>query len=120
MVKYKNIVKYVETISRSEYILFVIEYLQGFTLFEYLKIYRSIKNGYVHQNVIQYFLKQIVKGVNYMCQQNCMHRDLKLDNIMVSFEGDETLPLSYIERNYEILTLTLTFKEKNQIFLDHL
>ena len=101
--KYKNIVKYVETISRSEYILFVIEYLQGFTLFEYLKIYRSIKNGYVHQNVIQYFLKQIVEGVNYMYQQNCMHRNLKLDNIMVSFEGDETLPLSYIERNYEIL-----------------
>ena len=101
--KYKNIVKYVETIYTSKYILFVIEYLQGFTLFEYLKIYRSIKNGYVHQNVIQYFLKQIVKGVNYMCQQNCMHRDLKLDNIMVSFEGDETLPLSYIERNYEIL-----------------
>ena len=101
--KYKNIVKYVETIYTSKYILFVIEYLQGFTLFEYLKIYRKIKNGYVHQNVIQYFLKQIVKGVNYMCQQNCMHRDLKLDNIMVSFEGDETLPLSYIERNYEIL-----------------
>ena len=40
--KHKNIVKYVETISRSEYILFVIEYLQGFTLFEYLKIYRKI------------------------------------------------------------------------------
>ena len=93
-----NVIKYIETISAEEYLLFVLEYCNANTLDEFINIYKD-KMGCIHPNFIQHVLKQIVEGINYMHDQQCMHRDLKCQNIMVTFKGEEKVPSSFTERD---------------------
>jgi serine/threonine protein kinase len=41
------------------------------------------KEGKLSEEVAQTFLKQIVKGMRYCHQNNLIHRDLKLENVLL-------------------------------------
>ena len=40
------------------------------------------------EEIVQYLMKQIVDAIRYIHSQRIIHRDLKLENIMVSFNND--------------------------------
>ena len=38
-----------------------------------------------NEKEVQYLLKQIIEGMLYMSQKRILHKDLKLDNILIHF-----------------------------------
>ena len=61
------------------------EYINGGTLSDYLSSYKLKTGKPFSQKMIQHFVKQIVQGLIYIHSKNIIHRDLKLDNILLSF-----------------------------------
>ncbi len=64
----------------SENYYLVIEYMAGKYFFEYLA-----KRDYIfHEDVAKLIIFQIMLGVRYLHNLGIVHRDLKLENIMMS------------------------------------
>ena len=85
MVKHPNIVKYEDfKISQNNFYL-VTEYINGGSLKSNLIRYMSIYRKPFSEEIVQYLMRQIVDVVKYLHFNNIIHRDLKLDNILVNF-----------------------------------
>ena len=83
---HKNIVKLHEVIKRDKNIYIIMEYINGGTLLDYLTSYKKMHNDKPFpQKIIQYFLKQIVDGLIHIHSKNVLHRDIKLENILLNF-----------------------------------
>ena len=75
-----NIMKLYEVIDSSKYLYLVLEYINGMSLLDLIKIE---KYHYIEEHrAIKLFL-QIVKGISYCQSKNINHRDIKLENILV-------------------------------------
>ena len=97
-VKHPNIVKYVDLkITLNNYYL-VTEYINGGSLESNLKRYMSIYHRPFSEEITQYLMKQIVDVVKYLHFNNIIHRDLKLDNILVKY------PTEYDRQNLNLLS----------------
>ena len=62
------------------------EFINGGDLSHCLKKYIEKYKMAFPEEIIQYLMKQILYAINYIHKQNIIHRDLKLDNIMVHFD----------------------------------
>ena len=59
-------------------VYFLLEYVPCGTLFTLCE-----KNGAMGENIGRFFLHQIVDVLRYMHDQNVVHRDLKLENLLL-------------------------------------
>ena len=75
-----NIMKLYEVIDSSKYLYLVLEYINGMSLLDLLKIE---KFHYIEQHRALKLFLQIVKGISYCQSKNINHRDIKLENILV-------------------------------------
>ncbi len=82
--KHKNIIKLHDIIKTKSNIYLFLEYCDGETLDSFLKNYKKSFNHLIPMELIQFFAKQIIEGMYYMYKKKCVHRDLKLENIMIS------------------------------------
>ena len=86
--KHPNIVKLEELKKTKNYYYLVMEYVNGGSLGDCLESYKR-KNGKAFpEEIVQYLMRQIVETIKYIHGLNIIHRDLKLDNIMVNFENE--------------------------------
>ena len=84
-----NIVHLEDLKVDNKYYYIVMEYINGGSLTDCLKNYQKRNNGKSFpEEIVQYLMRQIVDAVKYLHDKNIIHRDLKLDNIMVSFNND--------------------------------
>ena len=85
---------HLEKVMQSQHHYFVImEFCNGGTLSECL-----CKNGRAfNQEIIQYFMRQIVEGLKYIHSKNIIHRDIKLDNVLINFKNKED------QKNFNLL-----------------
>ena len=84
-VNHPNIVKYYDLKrSRNHYYL-VTEYVNGGSLSSNLKKYISMYHRAFPEDIVQYLMKQILDALNYLHSKKIIHRDLKLDNILVNY-----------------------------------
>ncbi|KAL4508143.1 hypothetical protein ABPG72_021516 [Tetrahymena utriculariae] len=60
-------------------VVFIMEYLQGGELLEYVT-----KKGRLSELEARQFFRQIVDAIQYCHKENVIHRDLKLENILLS------------------------------------
>ncbi|KAK6361919.1 hypothetical protein TWF730_005627 [Orbilia blumenaviensis] len=74
----------------------VLEYCPGAELYDYL-----IKNGRLSTETAQKIFAQLVGAVAYVHQKNCVHRDLKLENIMLDRHENVKLCDFGFTRDYE-------------------
>ena len=83
-----NIVKFEELKKTSHSYFIVMEYINGGGLAACLKDYIQ-KNGKAFSvEIVQYLMRQIIDALNYIHDKKIIHRDLKLDNIMVNFDSE--------------------------------
>ena len=86
-ISHPNIVK-LEGIKKSASNLYIImEYINGGGLSDCLKKYMAKNNKAFTEEIVQHLMRQIVDGIYYLHSKKIIHRDLKLDNIMVNFDS---------------------------------
>ena len=81
--RHRNVVRLFETFETNQHILFVIEMCSGGDLLNYVRKRRRLK-----EDVAKYLFKQIVEGLQYCHWKNIVHRDIKLDNVLVTEKGE--------------------------------
>lgn len=73
-----NIVKLDEVIQNDKYIGIVLEYASGGELFDHI-----LSNRYLKDNIACRLFAQLVSGVHYLHSKGIVHRDLKLENLLL-------------------------------------
>lgn len=76
-----NVVKLYDVIDSIKELYLVMEYIQGQTLFSYLKDKADKK---LSEAEIKFLFRQILQGLEYCHRSNVAHRDIKLENILVT------------------------------------
>ena len=88
---HKNIVKLEDVkITQNHYYL-VMEFCNGGTLTECLRKYQKKYGKPFSEEIVQYLMKQIISAIRYIHNRHIIHRDLKLDNILVHFNSENDL-----------------------------
>ena len=80
----KHIVQMIDILKTEKHVYIFLEYCNGETLNSFLEKYYDTYQTLIPQDIIQIFTKQIIEGLAYMAKKNCIHRDLKLENIMLT------------------------------------
>ena len=87
--KHPNIINLVETKKTKMHCYLITEYVNGGDLYENLKNYKSIYGTPFPENIVQYLMKQILSAVCFLHSNKIIHRDLKLENILVNFPTEQ-------------------------------
>ena len=85
-VNHKNIAKLIEVITTSKQILIVQELVEGISLRDYYNSeIRNQKGISEHKSMIfKKIFKQIFEAMNYLHKNHMAHRDIKLENILMT------------------------------------
>ena len=78
-----NVTKILELFEDKDYILIIMEYLNGGNLFSFLK-----KRRKVSEKTAKFLFKQIMLGIQYIHSHNIVHRDIKLENILIDLNNN--------------------------------
>ena len=78
-----NVTKIFETFENDNYFLISMEYINGGNLFSYVKKRRKIS-----EKISKYLFRQIILGLNHIHSHNIVHRDIKLENILIDFKNN--------------------------------
>lgn len=78
-----NIVKLIEVLKTPDNIVIIMEYADGGQLFDLLK-----ENGPLSEDTARKYFQQLIDALDYMHKQNQVHRDLKLENVLVTTSGN--------------------------------
>ena len=81
--KSNNIVKIFETYETKKHYCIVMEYICAGDLLSYIK-----KRGKLTEQVAKFIFKQIVLSLQYIHSHNIVHRDIKLDNILIDLDNN--------------------------------
>ena len=88
MLNHPNIVKIEELKITKNNVYIIMEYINGGSLSNCLDKYKSKYGKGFSEEIVQYLMLQIVNAIKYIHNNNIVHRDLKLDNIMVNFDNE--------------------------------
>ncbi|ARF09690.1 serine/threonine protein kinase [Indivirus ILV1] len=81
--QHKNILTFVSFIRENEYTYSIYEYVNGYNLSEYIKIY-----GDLLEKDIKYIFNQLVDALIFLHSYNILHCDLKLENIIINHKKE--------------------------------
>ena len=86
-ISHKNIVKIKNTLTLTNMeVAFIMEYLEGGELLELVQ-----EKGKLTEDETRNFMKQIVDAISYCHKEKLIHRDLKLENILLKERGGSVL-----------------------------
>ena len=88
-IDHENIVKLYDVKETSQFFYLVTEYCNGGGLSDCLEKYQEEHNAPFPEELVQYLMKQIVSALRYLHSKRILHRDIKLDNILVHFDSEE-------------------------------
>ncbi|KAI2626356.1 kinase-like protein [Xylaria nigripes] len=91
-----HIARLYEVIVTESLVWMVLEYCPGDELYNYL-----LKHGPLPVDKVQKTFTQLVGAVSYVHQQSCVHRDLKLENILLDKHENVKLVDFGFTREYE-------------------
>jgi serine/threonine protein kinase len=88
VLNHPNIVKFYGLKKTTNHWYLLTEYCNGGSLLGNLQKYMTNYRRPFPEEVVQYLMKQIVSALNYLHFNKIIHRDLKLDNILVTFKNE--------------------------------
>ena len=109
-----NIVRLEDLKKTTNYYYIVMEYINGGSLTDCLNKYKLKYGRAFPEDILQYIMRQIVDAIKYIHSRKIIHRDLKLDNIMVSFDNDnDKKNLNMMRARVKIIDFGLSIKLSN-------
>ena len=87
-IHHPNIVSLIDLKKTKSHHYLVMEFCNGGDLTGCLRKYMAKYNRPFSEEIVQYLMIQIVRGLDALHSRNIMHRDLKLDNILVCFNSE--------------------------------
>ena len=106
-----NIVKLEEIKASVNHYYIIMEYINGGTLSDCLKKYMEKYKKAFPEEIVQYLMIQIIEGLCYLHKQKIIHRDLKLDNIMINFDTVQDIQnLNMMKAKIKIIDFDLATK----------
>jgi 5'-AMP-activated protein kinase, catalytic alpha subunit len=80
--RHESVVKLYETFQTSRHIMLVMELCAGGDLLNFVR-----KRKKLDENIARVLFKQIIEGIGYIHSKKILHRDIKLDNILLDGKG---------------------------------
>lgn len=74
-----NIVKYYDFQADDNYTFLILEYIEGKTLLEHVRDHDCLA-----ERRARFIFRQIIQGIDFLHNNGIIHRDLKLENIMLT------------------------------------
>ena len=78
-----NITKILEMFEDEKFFLIIMEYINGGNLFSFVKKRRKLS-----EKTAKFLFKQIILGIKYIHEQNIVHRDIKLENLLIDLNNN--------------------------------
>ena len=82
---HKNVTKILDKQKTSNNFYIEMEYSNGPNLYEYVKHYKKKYGKCLNEETIQKLVKQIASGLEYLHKNKIIHRDIKLENLIINF-----------------------------------
>ena len=88
-VNHPNIIKYIDLKKTNHNYYLITEFANGGSLKYNLWRYMTAYHRPFPEDIVQYLMKQIVDAVKYLHFNKIIHRDLKLDNILINYKTEQ-------------------------------
>ena len=88
-IKHQNIIKFYGMKVGMNYIYLIFEYINGGDLQGCLNEYLKKYDKPFSQDIVQHIMRQVITGFVYLHARKILHRDIKLENILVKFPTEE-------------------------------
>ena len=84
-----NIVKYESIKKTKKHFYLIMEFCNGGELSQALEKYQQKYGKPFSQEIVQHLMRQIIDAFKYIHSQHIIHRDIKLDNVLLNFETEK-------------------------------
>ena len=81
--RHPSITKILEMFESEKYVLIIMEYVSGGNLQSFVKKRRKL-----NEKTAKILFKQIMEGIKYIHSKNIVHRDIKLENILIDLNNN--------------------------------
>ena len=78
-----SVVKLLDTVETEKYILLIMENVLGGDLLSFIK-----KRNKLQEKTAKFIFKQLLQSIKYIHSKNIVHRDIKLDNILIDLNNN--------------------------------
>ena len=88
-INHPNVVKIKTVTKTKKHFYLVMELCNGGELKKALDKYKLKYGKAFSEEIVQYLMRQIMDAMNYLHSRKIMHRDIKLENILLNYENEE-------------------------------
>ena len=81
-IRHANVIRLLEVFESTNHLLIVMEYAGGGDLLHYVK-----SKKFLTEKEARPMFRQIVYGLGHIHSRNVLHRDIKLDNMLLDSDG---------------------------------
>ena len=109
---HRNIIKLYDVKLKPDNIYLVMEYCNGGSLKKALNNYKMQYGKPFTEEIVKYLMRQILSAVDYLHSKGIVHRDLKLDNILLKYNTDDPSNFNIMESEIKIIDFNISTRSK--------